>query len=321
MNKNNVRLANAFMLFLMGFNMLLVVVLQTWYWEHGQGTYLGDLLMSPLAMIPLQILMFIVPLQIFMKITGQGSLRASIPFRFRERRLGATNLVLIFGICFFLQPAVMLIAGIASMFVTNPATGVLGQTTSLPFFVGLLIVAVTPAICEEWIFRGYIQSRYSELPIRKAAFINGVFFGIIHLSLHQFPYAFIMGMVFAYMVYYTRSFFAGVWAHFLVNGMQFFLFYVSTLAPEPPPPTTDMDVITAVLIQLLMVAVVFLPGAIILYNVFVSYNRQRNIKWDLQAVLASPRIRPAEIEKKRPSPFDSVFWIIIMMYAVWMLLL
>jgi len=213
----------------------------------------------------------------------------------------------------------MLISGIASIFVTNPVSRFAEQLTSLPFFVGLLIIAVTPAICEEWIFRGYIQSHYSELPIRTTAIINGLFFGIIHLTLHQFPYAFLMGVIFAYMVYYTRSVYAGIWAHFAVNAMQFFLLYTASLLPEAPPPAADIDIRTT-LMQLLTTAIIFLPGAIILLSVFVSHNRHRNIKWDLQAVLASSRIRTPNANNI-DSPFNMTFFVIIIMYAAWMWLL
>ena len=50
-----------------------------------------------------------------------------------------------------------------------------------------------------------------------AALMSGLLFGCFHLNINQALYAFVMGIVFAYMVEATGSLWSSVIAHFAVN--------------------------------------------------------------------------------------------------------
>lgn len=92
--------------------------------------------------------------------------------------------------------------------------------TDLGFFFTLFTMAVTPALCEEVFFRGYIQ-RQSErmfstwLP---AIIFTGVVFGLYHMRLTQAVPLSMLGVYMAYVVWVSRSLLPGVLVHLANNG-------------------------------------------------------------------------------------------------------
>ena len=225
-------------------------------------------LASPWTLIGNQLVVFIVPLAVWLFIKGE-SFKLNMP----NRKLGAANIVLIVAISFFLQPAMMLISFISSQFFHNPVSGILYGFMQHHYLLTIVAIAVTPAICEEVVFRGYIQSQHRDRPIRKAALLNGLFFAIIHLNLQQFAYAFVMGVIFAYMVHYTRSIWAGILPHFIINATQATwgrLALAAEVTEDMPVPAMGEQFVTLGVILLVSVLV-----AVILFRMFFDHNRRR----------------------------------------------
>lgn len=85
-----------------------------------------------------------------------------------------------------------------------------------------LLLAVTPAICEEVLFRGVLLGGTRTLPPWRMILLNGVVFGVFHLSIGTFvrflPTAW-LGIVIAWTVWRTGSIFTGVLMHLLNNGI------------------------------------------------------------------------------------------------------
>ncbi len=89
----------------------------------------------------------------------------------------------------------------------------------------LLVAALTPAICEEVMFRGYF---FKSLELRFkpaiAIFISGLVFSLYHFN----PYGFLpitgMGIFLAYAVYRSNSIGVSVFIHFLYNGIAILLY-------------------------------------------------------------------------------------------------
>ncbi len=86
----------------------------------------------------------------------------------------------------------------------------------------LLVLGVTPAICEEALFRGVLLGSTRTLAPWRMILLNGLVFGVFHLSLDTFlrflPTAW-LGIVIAWTVWRTGSIFIGVLMHFLNNGI------------------------------------------------------------------------------------------------------
>jgi len=85
--------------------------------------------------------------------------------------------------------------------------------------LGLLgLVALSPAICEEALFRGMLLSSLRRLPIWAAVVIVGVLFGAMHLDVHRFAGTALSGFILSYLVWRSGSLFVGILGHFSVNA-------------------------------------------------------------------------------------------------------
>ncbi len=82
-----------------------------------------------------------------------------------------------------------------------------------------LVIAVSPAICEEVLFRGaLLSSMRDRIPAWAVILAVGVLFGMFHLSIHRFVPTALSGIMLTYLAYRTGSIFPAMIAHFIVNG-------------------------------------------------------------------------------------------------------
>lgn len=84
----------------------------------------------------------------------------------------------------------------------------------------LIVLAVTPAICEEILFRGYIQ-RQSERAwgIVAGILFSGIIFGLYHLRLSQALPLSVLGIYLAYLTWRTGSLWPAIMVHFANNAI------------------------------------------------------------------------------------------------------
>ncbi|MCL2499539.1 MAG: CPBP family intramembrane metalloprotease [Defluviitaleaceae bacterium] len=240
---------------------------------------LGDSwIQSPWFLILLQMLALLLPLFIWLAVKRER-FRDHIP----NKKLGITNTAYIITISFFLLPFMSLISALSTFLAPNAAADALGQMQPYSVWALLLAVAVTPAVVEEIVFRGYIQSQYTGWAFWKVALLNGFMFGLIHMNIQQFFYAFAMGVVMAYFVYHTRSIRAGILSHFFLNAINIVMFrlaawYISW-ADENIYDTTLQEAAEvsawATIRAVGVLTLAFLPIAFVLFKAFISYNRAR----------------------------------------------
>jgi membrane protease YdiL (CAAX protease family) len=87
--------------------------------------------------------------------------------------------------------------------------------------IALLTMALTPALLEEFVFRGIIlQSlRNTGLSMGLSIFIQALLFAVIHLSPYELPGIFLSGIVMGYLALETGSLLLPTLYHFLFNGI------------------------------------------------------------------------------------------------------
>jgi len=90
-----------------------------------------------------------------------------------------------------------------------------------------LVVAVTPAICEETLFRGFILNGLRPLGAVPAVTISALLFGIAHASIYRLLPTFFLGLIFGIVVWRSRSLLCSIVAHALNNG------FLATLTESP----------------------------------------------------------------------------------------
>jgi sodium transport system permease protein len=84
----------------------------------------------------------------------------------------------------------------------------------------LLVIALSPAICEEVLFRGAILSALRpKLPVWACILVIGLMFGVFHLSIHRLIPTGLLGILLTYLVLRSGSLFSGILIHLIVNGI------------------------------------------------------------------------------------------------------
>lgn len=93
----------------------------------------------------------------------------------------------------------------------------MGQDLSTGFL--LLTVALTPSICEELFFRGYLQRQVERrLGVVGTLITVGVVFGMFHLRISQALPLITLGIYLCFVVWVTGSLWSGMLVHLLNNG-------------------------------------------------------------------------------------------------------
>lgn len=95
----------------------------------------------------------------------------------------------------------------------------LAQASSPAEFAFVVVtVALVPAVCEEFLFRGLVQSSFAEkYGGLQAAVLAGTIFGLYHLNPFGIVPLVSLGIFFGYVVYRSGSLLLAVTAHFFNN--------------------------------------------------------------------------------------------------------
>jgi sodium transport system permease protein len=95
-----------------------------------------------------------------------------------------------------------------------------GDTRRLLFL--LLAVALTPAVCEELVFRGVLlQGLGRSMTMARTVVVSALIFGAFHLSFEtavRFLPTVWLGLLLAFVVWHTRSLYTGMLMHFVNNA-------------------------------------------------------------------------------------------------------
>lgn len=85
----------------------------------------------------------------------------------------------------------------------------------------IAVIALSPAICEEVLFRGAMLSGLKDrFPQWATVMIVGVAFGMFHLSIYRFVPTALSGLMLSYLVVRSGSIFPAMFAHFVLNGLS-----------------------------------------------------------------------------------------------------
>lgn len=99
-----------------------------------------------------------------------------------------------------------------------------------PLWVVWLVIAITPAICEEFFFRGLALSGLKKLGLWPALLVTALIFGLAHASIYRLLPTMFIGLLLTWLVWRTGSIWTGVVGHALNNGIAATLIYTPELA-------------------------------------------------------------------------------------------
>jgi hypothetical protein len=200
------------------------------------------------------------------------------------------NAILIFFLGIVIQPYLMLVVSITALFNPSAIPGTLLPVGGAPPVV-LINLAVIPAMCEGLVCAGYLLSGCTgdgKSKKARAVLLSGLCLGLLQFKLSGFPYAFLTGALFAAVTLLTRSVKAGVFARFCVNAAQCILTWFASALRRPEAAGVSVAFADfqsgryQLILNLLIIALIFLPVIAILARAFLSHNRIKNLKHDLK---------------------------------------
>lgn len=94
--------------------------------------------------------------------------------------------------------------------------------------VALFVVTLLPALGEEMLFRGVIQTKlFQELRnIHVAIWVSAAIFSAIHFQFYGFLPRMMLGALFGYLYYWTGNLWVAILAHFVNNGFVLVMMYL-----------------------------------------------------------------------------------------------
>lgn len=146
-------------------------------------------------------------------------------FPIRKPRLSAIFGTILLWIGSFL--AIMIITMIIAYFFPQEILGVsqaLGmEFASVTFIISFAIVSISPAVCEEAVFRGVVMHSFDNGKNKWVAIIlTGLIFGAFHGSIWRFVPTALLGIMLGYIVYETDNMIYGALFHAINNAVPLF---------------------------------------------------------------------------------------------------
>ena len=97
------------------------------------------------------------------------------------------------------------------------------------YLLGIIAVAIIPAFCEEYLFRGVIQKKLELIfnNIHLAILLSSFVFSFFHFQFYGLIPRMFLGILFGYFYYYSNNLAYPIIAHFINNFFALSLFYFS----------------------------------------------------------------------------------------------
>jgi sodium transport system permease protein len=172
----------------------------------------------------------------------------------------------------FLAAGTMLLGMIITMissavFKSSADTAVETTSTILGggFVTSLILVALLPAVCEEFMFRGYIFGAFqARLKPAAAIFASACVFGLYHMNIVRFFTTAFLGAMLAYAAYRTKSIIPGIIMHFLNNATACVQMYYPEKVAELVPVLAKESFGAGEIIMILVVGLVLAAAGVLM---------------------------------------------------------
>lgn len=223
--------------------------------------------------IILHIICFIIPCIIYIFIT-----KSDFKEILRLNKITFIEIIACIGFSFFIIPLVGFINVISSFFVKNHITTALQDFNNFPFIIVLFVTAIMPAFSEEFLTRGIIYHSYKKTNILKGALLSSLIFGIIHMNINQFLYAFVLGFIFVLLIEATDSIYSSMIVHFVINATSVVVMRFTKEFQKTAEIVAKDHTLTNILSSFFL-TLVFTPIAFFIFYSLAQYNgRYEHIK-------------------------------------------
>lgn len=177
-----------------------------------------------MALIIKNIIIFIIPIIIYIKLTKSNLKRILMLDKPSYKDIFRAILIGVLA-----QPIVRFCYYLSSLFYSNQEILFLERTNNYPLWLVILMAALIPSIVEDLTVRGVVLSGYSYKSKGIAAFMTAIMYAMLNLNPSKFLYALVIGVILAYMVRATGSIIISIICHFIINTIQIILQRINTM--------------------------------------------------------------------------------------------
>lgn len=140
--------------------------------------------------------------------------------------------IIIILIMLFAYPVVVFFNALFLAFLSNYSSTVPSTipipTNAYEFIIGILVIAISPGVCEEIMFRGTIYSAYEKLGNVKSIIITSVLFGLFHFNIFNFIGPTFLAIILSIILIKTNSIISSILGHILNNSIALIIGYIIT---------------------------------------------------------------------------------------------
>lgn len=179
-------------------------------------------------------ILFLLPLFLIRLILKKKPKQAFLDYKFKKPTLktvlisfgiGILACILNFFIAFIFS-AIITMLGYEGM--RSLTAGTYKYDTILKFLVGVFCVGILPAICEEFLHRGFVLNETkNHIGFKRAIIFSSILFGLMHLNITQVFYAIILGFIMGYIAVASDNIWPAVIMHFTNNFINVYLDFAS----------------------------------------------------------------------------------------------
>lgn len=142
------------------------------------------------------------------------------------------------------------------------------------FIFVVFVIAVTPAICEEFLFRGLVFKNFEKITDKWYAMaLTGLIFALFHFHPFNLIPLIVLGFFLTFVVYYSESIFTAVVCHFLNNFISAYSVFAFGKESFAEPEISGMHLIQFGVFGLISL-VLFIA---ILFYIVKIYNRKNTV--------------------------------------------
>lgn len=178
-------------------------------------------------------LIILIPALLFL-IFCKGRKNESIGFR--RMKISTCFMTVLFA--FLCMPLSGVLNAITMFFVDNTVSLIQDDLLAMGLPMVVLMVGIYGPFCEEFVFRGLLYRGYKKSGgALEAVLLSALTFGMMHLNINQALYAFVLGIMFAFLVEATGSLWSSVLCHVVFNSWQVGLMFLGNYIED----TTYID--------------------------------------------------------------------------------
>lgn len=173
----------------------------------------GKIQMGIIESLLVSQLIVLVPACIFLIFTRE---KITNLIAMRKPKISTSLLVIVLtGLC---MPLITTVNAISMLFVDNEVTALSAYLTEVPKWQVLLVVGIVGPICEEFVFRGIFYHGFRKSGRFIGAIVwSALLFGLTHMNFNQMSYAFVVGIIGAFLVEGCGSIIYSMLMHICIN--------------------------------------------------------------------------------------------------------